>query len=172
MEYDVSVIVPARNEQACIDSTISAIHASAISYSRSEPNRSVEILVVDNLSSDGTVALVERFIEDSPENNNLNVRLISSPRLSTSCARNDGVANSAGKILVFVDADTVVPPNTLNQVAGHVANGKTAGISRYKSLESGFRAWCWWTFWNYVRELPIPPGQSDARIHVLHSRGV
>ena len=157
MTHKISVIVPARNEEACIGQTVKAIFAAAKECRQHDSTVPVEVLVVDNLSTDLTATKANRIFD---QENSFDSKLVLGSRLSAPCARNDGVAISSGNILVFVDADTVVPKNALLIVLKHVRAGKLAGISRYRSLEPGKRAWCWWTFWNCVRLLPIAKAKA------------
>ena len=152
MAHKISVIVPARNEEACIEQTVQAIFASAKECRQQDPSASIEVLVVDNLSTDQTANRVQQIFDKEAS---FESKLVRGDRMSAPCARNDGVSISSGNILVFVDADTVIPKNGLFRVLKHVSAGKLAGISRYRSLEPGVRAWCWWAFWNSVRLLPI-----------------
>jgi len=88
----VSVIVPVRNEAACIERTLA--HLVAQHY---DPER-FEILVIDGRSTDGTQGLVADFARRHP-----NVRLLDNPRRLSSAARNLGVQQARGEILVVVD---------------------------------------------------------------------
>ena len=93
----VSVIVPARDAEACLPGCLEALRAS-----RRVPD---EIIVVaDGGSRDGTVEAARR----------LGVRVLELPkRLGPGGARNEGVAISRGDILVFVDADVCVLPDAI-----------------------------------------------------------
>lgn len=88
----VSVIVPVRNEAACIERTLAQLVAQ-----RYDPDR-FEILVIDGQSTDGTQGLVAGFAQRHP-----NVRLLDNPRRLSSAARNLGVQQARGEILVVVD---------------------------------------------------------------------
>lgn len=63
-----------------------------------------EILVVNNNSTDSTEELCERFEKDFPE---INFRYIVETNQGLSYARNRGIKESKGDILVFVDDDAV-----------------------------------------------------------------
>jgi cellulose synthase/poly-beta-1,6-N-acetylglucosamine synthase-like glycosyltransferase len=66
-----------------------------------------EILIVDNGSTDGTAAQ----IQSRP------VRYLHEPKRGVSNARNHGIAQSSGEILAFVDADCIVEPQWLIEIA-------------------------------------------------------
>lgn len=88
----VSVVVPVRNEAQHIERTLAQLVAQDY-----DPGR-FEILVVDGASTDNTPALVTAFARQHP-----NVRLLANPRRWSSAARNIGVRQSQGEIVVVVD---------------------------------------------------------------------
>jgi glycosyltransferase involved in cell wall biosynthesis len=143
----ISVIIPARNEAAQIVGTVRAAIAAADALAKSA---TMQILVVDNASTDATTDLVNALADEQPT-----VRLVRCPALGAARARNAGAAAATGGVLVFVDADTQIPAAGLARVAAHVRDGYDAGIFALAPQSPGVRAWCWWTFWNHVRRLPI-----------------
>ena len=88
----VSVVVPVRNELACILGVLDQLLAQDY-----DPER-FEILVVDGESSDGTPQRVADFARRHG-----NVRLLSNPGRLSSAARNIGVRNATGEVIVVVD---------------------------------------------------------------------
>ena len=105
----LSFVIPARNEEALIAETLEAILASvarASGVSRRElwlPDTAFEVIVSDDGSDDATPAIVASFADDA------GVRLVRCLAGTCAAARNAGAAASAGRILCFVDADTIVP---------------------------------------------------------------
>jgi glycosyltransferase involved in cell wall biosynthesis len=143
----ISVIIPARNEAAQI---LGTVHAAIVAADLMGESATAEIIVVDNASTDATADLVRAVADDKP-----NVRLVRCPGLGAARARNAGAAAATGSILVFVDADTHIPAAGLPRVLEHVRRGHDAGIFALAPQARGVRAWCWWTFWNQVRRLPL-----------------
>ena len=90
-----SVIVPACNEEVCLQRTLEAIDAARALILEED----VEVIVVDNASTDHTAAIAAAA----------GVRVVNEPIRNVSCARNKGAACAAGEWLVFIDADTLVP---------------------------------------------------------------
>lgn len=66
-----------------------------------------EIVVVDNASTDGTAEIVKSY-SDNPQ-----VKYVYEPKLGLSVARNTGVVNSTGDIVVYLDDDAVAPSHWL-----------------------------------------------------------
>jgi rSAM/selenodomain-associated transferase 2/rSAM/selenodomain-associated transferase 1 len=92
-----SVIIPTLNEAEIIGVCLSNIRSVG-------PN--VEVIVVDGGSRDGTAAVAER----------LGVRVLrTDPCRGQQC--NCGAAIASGKVLVFLHADTVLPPETFDKLA-------------------------------------------------------
>jgi SAM-dependent methyltransferase len=139
----LSVVIPARNEEHLLGGTLDATLAAAKTLGPA----AVEIVVVDNDSTDRTVEVAR--------SRGARVRVISSTRHGAACARNDGARAARGGVLVFVDADTLVPPEALERVVAHCARGDGAGIVALGDRDGGFSARAWWSFWNAVRRLPL-----------------
>src|SRR5262249_36588501 len=100
----VSVIVPVYNGERSIDETLSS--ALGQSY------RSIEVIVVDDGSRDGTRALVEaRARLDS------RIRVADQPNRGVAAARNHAVSIARGDFIAPLDADDLWDPTKLeNQV--------------------------------------------------------
>jgi glycosyltransferase involved in cell wall biosynthesis len=91
----VSIIVPTLNEENHVGSLL-----SDVAEQTREPD---EIMVVDGLSKDGTVSVVERFP-------NVDLLIWSPPVASQ---RNLGGRQARGEVLVFLDADVRLPRSFL-----------------------------------------------------------
>lgn len=152
----ISVIIPARNEEALIGRVIeAALHSVVCLYEGGDilpelDETAAEIIVVDNASTDRTTQVVQSYAD------RYGVRLFHCAHARAPCARNAGARRALGRVLVFVDADTVIPSHALRRVLYLCdTGGYQAGITWLASLEGGKRAWCWWTFWGLVRCLPL-----------------
>ena len=157
----LSFVIPARNEQALIAETLEAILASVARASgvpRHElwlPDTSFEVIVADDASEDATPVIVARFADD------VGVRLIPCVGGTCAAARNAGAAASFGRVLCFVDADTIIPEKTVDRVLElHEVECRCLVLYRLASREPGIRAWLWWTFWGLARRLPLARAKS------------
>src|SRR6185436_15848936 len=99
----LSVIVPAHNSVAVLDRCLTALASSGL------PRESWELIVVDDGSTDATELVAARYADVA-------VRLAGNPH-GPAYARNRGAEASRGEVLVFVDADVVVHPDTLARIA-------------------------------------------------------
>ncbi len=107
---DLSIIIPAYNEENYLSATLDAIRL-AIGRLAETSHANVETIVVDNNSVDGTAEIARR-----------NGAIVVPEQVQgISRARNAGASRAKGEILVFVDADVIVPENLLvliNQAMG------------------------------------------------------
>lgn len=157
----ISFIIPARNEEALIGEVIDAVLASiarAIGISPERlwlPDTPFEIIVADDGSEDATPAIVNRFVLHS------GVRRIDCTGRSCGSARNAGAVASRGRILCFVDGDTLVPEAAASRILElHEADARRLVLFKLVSREPGVRAWLWWTFWGLARHLPLARAKS------------
>jgi glycosyltransferase involved in cell wall biosynthesis len=103
----LSVILPAFNEARALPATLAALD---VARRRVELRFGcqTEVLVVDNASTDATAGVAR----------DAGARVVSEPSRNVGRARNAGASAARGEVLVFVDADTWVPPEALEQIAG------------------------------------------------------
>ena len=95
---EASVIVPTFNGACRIGTCLEALL-------KQTPPKNIEILVVNDGSTDNTVGAVERFS---------GVRLISQANAGPAAARNRGALEARGTIILFTDDDCVATPDWLD----------------------------------------------------------
>jgi cellulose synthase/poly-beta-1,6-N-acetylglucosamine synthase-like glycosyltransferase len=98
----VSVVVPCYNEEKSIRLCLESLAGQ-------DYRRPFEIIVVDNNSSDETLAVAGEFSRQHP-----GTRLLSEPKKGTAAARNSGVKNAQWSYIAFIDADCQAPPGWLS----------------------------------------------------------
>ncbi|MDT7728076.1 MAG: hypothetical protein QOI21_4652 [Actinomycetota bacterium] len=109
----VTVIVPAYNETANIEVAIRSILAN---------DHPLEVIVVDDGSTDGTADLVEALGLDR-------VRVIRQPNGGKATALNTGIANAVHELIVMVDGDTIFERDTVRQLVQPFADPKIGAVS-------------------------------------------
>jgi chlorobactene glucosyltransferase len=123
----ISVLVPARNEEASIALCIEALLA------QDYPN--LEIIVLDDRSTDGTAA--SALARRDPR-----VRLVRGAVLpdgwtGKNWACHQLAAEGRGSVLCFVDADTILHPEALSRAAGELRDGDLGLVSMLLHTETG-----------------------------------
>ncbi|MHC3474204.1 glycosyltransferase [Streptomyces sp. 7R007] len=124
----VSVLVPAYNEAKCIENTVRSLMAS---------EHPIEVIVVDDGSSDGTARIVEAM--GLP-----NVRVVRQLNAGKPAALNRGLANARYDIVVMMDGDTVFEPSTVRELVqpfGDPRVGAVAGNAKVGNRDSLIGAW-------------------------------
>ena len=94
----VSVIIPTLNEEKYIESTLKSV--------KNQDYEKYEIIVVDSKSKDSTVRICKRYTD----------KVFVIEKRGVALARNFGAKNSKGELLLFLDADTLLLPNTISQL--------------------------------------------------------
>ncbi|MGG9970729.1 glycosyltransferase [Ferruginibacter sp. SUN002] len=125
----ITVIIPARNEEANIKVCLDSITA------QSYPKELFEIIVVDDFSADNTAAIVSQYP---------NVQLISlkdfvADKINSykKKAIEIAIQHSKGELIVTTDADCVVPKNWLQTIASFYEKEKPAFIAMPVLISSG-----------------------------------
>ncbi len=129
----VSVVIPAFNAEATIDAAISSV--------RMQTEDRLEIIVVDDASSDGTSTIVAEAAKADPR-----IKLLRQPANGgPAAARNRGIAAAEGEWIALLDADDNYLPERLaklldladrvgaDMVADNIllckASGQAAGVA-------------------------------------------
>ena len=124
----ISFILPAYNEELVLGRTLATLTTAATAVG--EP---YEILVVDDASDDRTATIAEEH----------QARVVAVHLRQIAAVRNAGVREAKGEILVFLDADTILPEATLRAALGALSDGAIGGGARVffdDSLSLGHRA--------------------------------
>ena len=112
----VSVIVPTKDREAELEECLAALFA--LDY----PRDRYEVIVVDDGSSDGTVAVAGRYP----------CHLLSNGRnLGQSYSRNAGARRASGEILAFLDSDCVAEPAWLRDLVPFFSWSRVAAVGGY-----------------------------------------
>jgi glycosyltransferase involved in cell wall biosynthesis len=100
----LSVIICTWNRAASLQQTLCSLEQSEL------PNCiGWEVIIVDNNSTDETVAVCQQFLRQNPRR----YRYIIEERQGKSFALNTGVENATGRIVTFTDDDVIVDPGWL-----------------------------------------------------------
>jgi glycosyltransferase involved in cell wall biosynthesis len=112
----VSVVIPAFNAAATLDETLRSV--------RSQTHRALEIIVVDDGSTDDTRALAQRHaaVDDR-------VLVVTQDNAGVAAARNEGVRRGRSGLIAFLDADDLWAPTKIErQLQALQAGGPRVGL--------------------------------------------
>ncbi|MBX7196995.1 MAG: bifunctional polysaccharide deacetylase/glycosyltransferase family 2 protein, partial [Sandaracinaceae bacterium] len=158
----VSVVIPAYNEAKVIERTILSVLASR--------GVSVEVLVMDDGSTDDTADVVSRAFYFEPR-----VKLHKLKNGGKARALNEGFALASHEVVVALDADTLFLPDTIVElarkfddprvaaVAGRAAVGNTSAfVARWQALEYVIGQSVERRAWHLLGVVSVVPGAVGA----------
>lgn len=115
MSPSIAVVIPVRNGATFLDETFASIWA--------QNHTSLEVIVVDDGSTDGTVEKV-RAMQGAP------VRLLELNGVGPAAARNAGIQASGSELVAFLDADDLWANGALHRLTKTLMERPDAGISQ------------------------------------------
>lgn len=107
-----SIVIPARNESACIGACLESIEEAARNVSGK-----IEIIVVLNRCTDDTGAIAEAH----------GAQVVCDDSRNLAKIRNAGERHATGEILATIDADSTMSPNMLAEIYGALRSGRYIG---------------------------------------------
>ena len=133
----VSIVIPAFNEENYLPATLKNIGA-ALANAGFES----ETIVVDNESTDKTKQIAENF----------GAKVFTESEHNIGKVRNTGAKNAVGDVLIFVDADTIVPASLFQKIAVVMEDERCFGGAVAVDYEQFERKWMrfylrGWQFW-------------------------
>jgi glycosyltransferase involved in cell wall biosynthesis len=137
-KVNFSFIIPAFNEEKLLAHTLESICDSAAVLTAK--GLEWEVVVCDNNSTDQTPAIAKEY----------GARVVFEGKNQIARARNAGASIAKGDWFVFIDADSVPPPELFEDLVNTVSTGKIAGGGALMSVEGDlhwfYRFWIW--MWN------------------------
>ena len=133
----ISIIIPAYNEERYIGRTLDSIKQLDTN------GWQVEIIVVNGSSTDKTVEIAQSY----------GVEVINEPHKGIGFARQQGLKHAKGEIVVFTDADTLVPKDLLiKHVAALTQPGVILSFGGYRYYDGSFPVY---QCFNYVQPIIV-----------------
>jgi glycosyltransferase involved in cell wall biosynthesis len=127
MQLLVSVLIPAYNSADWIGQTIQSVLTQTWS--------NLEIIIVDDGSTDQTFAIAQTFISDR-------VQVFTQPNQGAAAARNHALRSAQGDYIQFLDADDLIAPDKIEQQIKLLQN----------SSQNCIAAGAWARFYHHPRE--------------------
>src|SRR5689334_24059920 len=100
---EVSVLIPCFNKVSYVEETLESVYAQRLGGA--DPAAAIEVIVVDDGSSDGSAALLERHRD--------RCTIVLGPNRGASAARQRALELSSGRFVQYLDADDLLEPDAL-----------------------------------------------------------
>lgn len=144
----ISIIIPAYNAKTTLERCVES--ALRQTY------RNIEIIIVDDGSTDGTSSLADRISKTSPR-----VKVVHQDNQGLSCARNTGLNNSSGDFIFFLDSDDYIEDEEIEILYAEMEKRNTELVvgglvyespkgDRYKKINVGRALMDENTFWSHA----------------------
>ncbi|MBL7059258.1 glycosyltransferase family 2 protein [Candidatus Pacearchaeota archaeon] len=115
----VTIIIPAFNEEKSIAKTIES------ALSSNYPKEKLEIIVVNDGSSDKTYEIAKKYLK----NKKFKVRVFTKENGGKGTALNLGISKANGEIIITMDADSFIRPDTVRKMVGHFYNNQVMSVT-------------------------------------------
>jgi len=125
----VSVVVPARDEAKRIEEALRSL--ANLDYP------ALEVIAVDDRSTDGTGAIVDRVAAGEPRVRSLHVSELPEGWLGKCHAMQAGARRAGGEVLLFTDGDVVFAPDTLRLAVRYLLARKLDHLTLLPGLVRG-----------------------------------
>jgi len=125
----VSVVIPAYNEEECIDGCVKTLV--------NQSYKPLEIIFVDDGSKDKTLEILEK---------NKDIKVLKQDHKGPGAARNLGVSKGKGEIAVFVDADMEFDKDYIKNLVKPILEGKCIGTNHPEEIvknKNNIWSKCW-----------------------------
>lgn len=117
LKKKVSIILPSFNSSSTIERAIESI----LNQTMSKDN--LEIIVVDDCSSDGTWQILENYSDRHPDL--IKISRLNSPSGSPAQPRNEGIELASGEYILFLDSDDWLADEALSRMVVHAEEWKS-----------------------------------------------
>lgn len=108
-----SIIIPTYNRAELVKRTLNSVLR--------QEYRPIQLILVDNNSSDQTLESLQQFKRDN-ETNDFIIEVTTECRGGATCARNTGAKLAKGEWILFFDSDDVMLPNLISSYANAIKN--------------------------------------------------
>jgi hyaluronan synthase len=127
----VSIVIPAFNEEACIEATIES--CLTVDY----PPDLLEVIVVNDGSSDGTWRRIMHLKGKRPELFAIDL----GKNYGKRGAMSEGVRRASGEIVCFVDSDSFLDRNAIREIVKPFQNPSIAAVVGHTEVANRMQNW-------------------------------
>lgn len=149
MNKMISVVIPAYNEEDIIGNALEGLALQKTTYP-------YEVIVVDNASTDKTSTVAKSY------GKRMNIRVVHEKRKGRGAARARGFAEAKGDVIFSTDADSIVPPNWIEDTMKILQDKDIIAVTGSPYLND-CKPWT-----NASFNLLFPPGMYGWRLTTGH----
>jgi glycosyltransferase involved in cell wall biosynthesis len=161
---ELSVVIPTFNKVALLEQTLAALEQQIVPR-----DLEWEVVVVDDGSTDGTAAALERRARRA----RVRLRPVSPGRnVGRAAARNFGAQQAEGRFLLFLDDDIVAPPDLVAAHLKVLAVRTNRGTIGYAVTEPSLVDGPHFAYLDSRAVAKLPPGRAPAKYFVTQNAAV
>ena len=113
---EVSIIIPVYNRAHIVGATLDSVVA--------QTHRPLQVVLVDNYSTDDTLQVLETFKKEHPS---LDVVVTREEHRTAGAARNHGFELATGEWVLFFDSDDIMEPELVESYVKNIENATAKG---------------------------------------------
>jgi succinoglycan biosynthesis protein ExoA len=156
---NVSIIVPCFNEVRTITKLFDAILRQSYSL------ESIEVVVADGISDDGTRDAIQKYATHHPE---MRIRLVDNPERIIPAALNAAIQAASGKVIIRLDAHSAPKPDYIDRCLAVLEETGAANAGGVWEIQPGADTWLARTI---AAAASHPLGAGDARYRISGKPG-
>lgn len=130
--FPVSVIIPCYNEQNTIIKLLEAI------YAQTYPRSSLEVVIADGVSNDGTRSKITSFADSHPD---LHIAIVDNLKRNIPAGLNCALRKSRGEIIIRLDAHSIPYPDYIENCVADLESGLGENVGGVWEIRPGAETW-------------------------------
>lgn len=125
----ISVIIPVYNAEKFIEDTIESV--------LNQKYKNLEIILIDDGSKDKSREIIKKYQDKYP-----NIKLYCQKNAGAPEARNNGIKNSTGDYVIFLDSDDTLCPNVFGKITHLLENNAELVIGNFNKVDENGKFLC------------------------------
>ncbi len=123
----VSVIIPCYNSETLLDETMESLEKQSC--------KDFEVVCIDDGSTDGTLEVLHKW----EKKNGFNIRIVRQKNNGVSAARNKGISEAKGEIILFLDSDDIYHSSFIEKILNGLKKADIAYCKLNRNLKIVYR---------------------------------